>query len=229
MKEYKIDQIIPINNTECKVVKVLKKSATGCTECIFKHFSPRCEHYLCGHLERSDHNDIIFLPLPSDKTLNKKENSVLDEGKQDEFPLPPKNMRVWIHGNKERGEEVIKALTDLGAKNIINQSGDQEEFIYFITIKGLIDIVSVGSDEASWISILYKEIKLPWKPKDKELVWAWDKNCSFGRCLRFYDAHNNLTFHSIYGDRLGARYDHYAPYEGKWPEWAKDAQKKLKE
>jgi len=228
MKEYKLGQIVTIKGTKCRVVKALKKNVTRCTECIFKHFSPQCEHYLCGHLERSDHNDIVFLPLPSDKTLNKK-NSVLDEGKRSEFPLPPENMRVWIRGNKERGEEVIKALTDLGAKNINKRSGECEDAIYSVDKHNKIACLSTDSDIASLVVNFYKEIKLPYKPKDKELVCCWDDDYPFSRYLVFYDAKNNRVFRSGDGSRLGAKFSHYAPYEGEWPEWAKEAVKKLED
>ena len=66
-----------------------------------------------------------------------------------------------------------------------------------------------------------------WEPADKELVWCWDNNKPFIRSLCFYDVKNRCTFYDDSGRRDGMSYDNYAPYEGEWPEWAKEAYKKL--
>ena len=55
-----------------------------------------------------------------------KSNKKAKVGETTKFSLPPDKMRVWIRGNKERGKEVIKALTDLGAKDKYNQGGGSE-------------------------------------------------------------------------------------------------------
>ena len=68
----------------------------------------------------------------SDIAATKRENSILDAKETLEFSLPPENMRVWIRGDKDRGEEVIKALTDLGAENQNNYHGDDPMTIYSI-------------------------------------------------------------------------------------------------
>ena len=146
-----------------------------------------------------------------------------------EFPLPPENMRVWIRGNKERGEEVIKALTDLGANNKYNYKGDDCESIYSIISGNNITATEKGYDKASLVANFYTEIKLPWKPKDKELVWTWDNDYEYCRELKFYDVKHDSTFTTIEGKRLGQSFDNYAPYEGEYPDWAKEAQKKLED
>jgi len=67
-----------------------------------------------------------------------------------------------------------------------------------------------------------------WEPQDKELVWFWDD----GRLTRgcgFYDAKNNRIFASDDGTRTGSTWEHYAPCECEWPEWAKEAYKKLED
>ena len=74
----------------------------------------------------------------------------------------------------------------------------------------------------------YKEIKLPWKPKDKELVWAWDDDWPCGRSLIFYDGEHNRSY-DFKGEKGGMYFSHYAPYEGEWPQWAKEAKKKLED
>ena len=146
-----------------------------------------------------------------------------------EFPLPPEKMRVWIRGNKDRGEEVIKALTDLGAKNNFKHHGWNEYAIFFIDKNNEVDSTLKESTLAAFIANFYKEIILHWKPKDKELVWAWDDWCFFERYLIFYDAKNCCAFYSKDGGRNGCNYDHYAPFEGEYPDWAKEAQKKLED
>lgn len=80
--------------------------------------------------------------------------------------------RVYIKGNRYRGDEVIKLLTDLGGKNDDFQySGKNEDAIYFIDPEG--DIAWTSDSNTSmilpYIKEFYKEIKLPkWKPKYKE-------------------------------------------------------------
>ena len=75
------------------------------------------------------------------------------------------------------------------------------------------------------LDILYEE----WEPADKELVWAWDSNKEFSRRLGFYDAKNNKLFNFGSGTRNGYHFSKYAPYEGEWPEWAKEAVKNLED
>ena len=226
MKEYKLGQIVTVGRVKTRVTK----SNGSCEGCIGQKIEGArlCHTCECRNSYRVDKNDIIFKPIDSTPTP-KDENSALDESKHSEFPLPPENMRVWIRGNKERGEEVIRALTDLGAKNINKRSGECEDAIYSVDKHNKIDCLSTDSDIASLVVNFYKEIKLPWKPKDKELVWAWDENFHFGKMLMFYDSKNRRSFNTVLGNRTGYRHDHYAPYEGEWPEWAKEAVKKLEE
>ena len=236
MKEYKVGQIVTIKGTKTRVTKHY-----GCDGCIMegKFLEGKfCKEHKCKMYQRSDGISIIFKPISdtheaannqSDTITPKQTNSALDESIRSEFPLPPENMRVWIRGNKERGEEVIKALTDLGAKNIFEHDGEFENVIYYINSKKEVEGVIIGTTIASLIANFYTEIKLPYKPKDKELVWAWDDNFHFGKMLMFYDSKNRRSFNTVLGNRIGYRHDHYAPYEGEWPEWAKEALKKLEE
>ena len=82
-----------------------------------------------------------------------------------------------------------------------------------------------SSDGCSNFDILYEK----WEPEDKELVWVWDSHYEYGRQLRFYDAEYKTTFNVTSGKRGGSSYENYAPYEGEWPEWAKEAYKKLED
>ena len=78
--------------------------------------------------------------------------------------------RVYIKGNAERGNEVIKLLTDLGGKNPLNYYGDDTFGYYYISPNGEIwHTCSERSQAYHFIKEFYNEIKLPiWKPKYKE-------------------------------------------------------------
>jgi len=68
-----------------------------------------------------------------------------------------------------------------------------------------------------------------WKASDKELVWCWEKDMKFGRQLGIFDAKNNCTFDRVDGKRGGTRWRYYAPFDGEYPEWAKEAIEKLED
>lgn len=203
MKEYKVGEIVTINGVKTKVTEHY-----GCDGCVME--LKLCKEHKCKNYQRSDGISIIFKHI-------------------DSTPLPPENMRVWIRGNKERGEEVIKALADLGAKDMKWPDGKDPNVLYYIDTDRIISSTKDSHLLAYFLMNNFKEIKLPYKPKDKELVWAWDNDYPFSRHLSFYDAQHNCTFCSGDGTRIGVEYSHYAPYGGEWPEWAKEAQKKLEE
>ena len=149
---------------------------------------------MCGGAVRSDCNDVIFAPLSSThKALNKEtgvvdskeKKNALDAKKQAEFPLPPENMRVWIRGDKYRGKEVIKALTDLGAINTNGCAGDGTDAIYYIDERKIVSWALIHSVLVPLVANFYKEIKLPWELKDKELVWCWNPTEDFGKMVMF--------------------------------------------
>jgi hypothetical protein len=86
-----------------------------------------------------------------------------------------------------------------------------------------------SSDGSSYKHMNGREIAFEeWKPHDKELVWCWDEGAKFERALRFYDKKNNRTFNGHSGQRAHFSWDYYAPYEGEWPKWAKEAVKDLR-
>ena len=60
------------------------------------------------------------------------------------------------------------------------------------------------------------------KLRDKQLIWAWDNSDKFIRLLCFYDAENDCIFNDD-GHRGYIGYGNYLPYEGEYPQWAKDA------
>ena len=81
--------------------------------------------------------------------------------------------KVYIKGDSNRGAEVIKTLTDLGAININSLDGKGENAYYYISPLGFIS--RVDNFRENMVSILkefYKEIKLPElkKWKDGELL-----------------------------------------------------------
>lgn len=78
--------------------------------------------------------------------------------------------RVYIKGNIERGDEVIKYLEDLGGYNSHHMNGKNVNAYYFINPNGIIaNNYFSGSEVYSYVKEFYKEIKLPrWKPKYKE-------------------------------------------------------------
>lgn len=84
--------------------------------------------------------------------------------------------KVWIRGNDERKEEVIKMLTDLGATNPYNNDGHGKgKIIYFINHNNEIQPAYTGSEFIQIIKEEYKELTLPkkehqFKPFDKILV-----------------------------------------------------------
>jgi len=69
--------------------------------------------------------------------------------------------KFYVKGNASRGVEVIRVLTDLGAKNTGGVRGDCSEYYYFITHDGRIMMAREDSELASIIIDNYNEIKFP--------------------------------------------------------------------
>lgn len=135
----------------------------------------------------------------------------------------------WIMGTPDRGDNVYDLLQDkdslLQSKiDVSKQMLENPSRLLWINDNHEINAISV-EDNVSLVNLITKswtELKLPWKPKDREFVWAWDENDNCRRALLFYDAKNDCCF-SYNGKSDGPTYDHYAPFEGEWPQWAKDA------
>lgn len=77
--------------------------------------------------------------------------------------------KVFIRGNKDRGEEVIKALTDLGGKGD-GLNGLNKDCIYFIDHDGIMDFAYLVSETAQIIMDNYTELHLPEKWKDGDVL-----------------------------------------------------------
>ena len=90
---------------------------------------------------------------------------------------------------RDRGEEVINALENLGGNNQHGYTGVDDARVYFISHKGYIAIMNTESEWAHIIMDNYKEIKLPapqWKDGDilsatdtKEYVVYCDEKTEF--------------------------------------------------
>lgn len=97
--------------------------------------------------------------------------------------------KIWIRGVKDRGEEVINTLENLGGNNQHGYTGVHDARVYFISHKGYIAIMNAESECAHIIMDNYKEIKLPdpqWKDGDilsatdtKEYVVYCDEKTKF--------------------------------------------------
>ena len=143
--------------------------------------------------------------------------------------ISEKTPNYWTMGTPDRGDDVYDLLQDkdslLQSKTDVNkQMLENPSRLLLINSNHEINAIDI-EDNASLVNLITKnwtELKLPWKPKNKELIWAWDKDSSCRRVLLFYDAKNNCCF-SNNGKNDGPEYDHYAPFEGEWPQWAKDA------
>ena len=143
--------------------------------------------------------------------------------------ISEKTPNYWIMGVPGRGDDVYNALSD---KDPLMQSKsstckdtiEDPSLLLWINDDHKLSGFSTKNN-LSLINLIknnWTELKLPWKPKDREFVWAWDENDNCRRALLFYDAKNNCCF-SYNGTSDGPTYDHYAPFEGEWPQWAKDA------
>lgn len=135
----------------------------------------------------------------------------------------------WIIGTPNRGNDTYAVLKDkdplIQSRNEISTSLIEDPTclmwvndihkLNFISTKNNVPLINLIKNN-------WTELKLPWKPKDRDLVWAWDENDNCRRALLFYDAKNDCCFY-YNGESDGPTYDHYAPFEGEWPQWAKDA------
>ena len=189
----------------------------GFCECCF-YYKNGCSnneiHGPCCVYERGDNENVIFKEVKD----MKEENS-------------NKNEHFYIWGVPNRGEEVAKLLESKGleisntkdkgfsdSRIIIYEEDGVGKFIQEEYNRSIVDLIT-----SNWT-----ELKLPYKPKDKELVWAWDNNFECKRILGFYDI-KNFSLFGIDGKRELCRRDNYAPFEGEYPQWAKDALSKLEE
>jgi len=184
----------------------------------------------------SDKVDILIkkqLEIADKKVKAMKENETkVTSASTDDL----KNGHSYIWGVPNRGEEVAKLLygnedevAELEYYNL--QTFEDTDLLFYLNGKGKISSLDKNWDDSviDFVTSNWTELHLAYTPKDKELVWCWDDDWMFNRGARFYDSINNSTFTCYDGSRGGCKYDNYAPYEGEYPQWAKDALKKLKD
>lgn len=79
--------------------------------------------------------------------------------------------KVYIKGVPNRGNEVIKILEDLGAKNSNEYKCCYADYLYYIGHDGNIHLEYEEREEAKIIMDNYREIKLPEKWKDGDILY----------------------------------------------------------
>lgn len=105
------------------------------------------------------------------------------------------NQKVYIRGVDGRGDEVIAALVNLGAKtDLFGGLGDNPDRIYYIKHNGHISFTGIDTETGKIIVDHYQEIKLP-KPKPKpwedgDILTRKDNNNLFCVYQRLVDTYN---------------------------------------
>lgn len=103
--------------------------------------------------------------------------------------------KIFIRGVEGRGDEVIKTLTDLGAKNRYGLEGDNTRTLYFITHDGTVGSAIDDDEPADIVREYCHEVKLPEKWQDGDVLINLDgdtfvvfchdvPNFSFRACLQ---------------------------------------------
>ena len=105
--------------------------------------------------------------------------------------------KVYLKGDSERGNEVIKILEDLGGYNSYSLDGHNSNNYYFIAPDGIINNINVSSLVFSFVKAFYKEIKLQeWKSEFDDnwyfinangevIKGTWNNNQIDNSCLEF--------------------------------------------
>lgn len=136
----------------------------------------------------------------------------------------------YIWGVPNRGEKIKKLLSSKGVITTMDDKTylNSNNLIYIE--KGTTLAINKTNEPSlcNLITSNWTELKLSYQPKDKELVWAWDDDDIAKRYLVFFDSRNDGCF-SYDGTRVGACYNHYAPFDGEYPQWAKKALENLED
>ena len=88
--------------------------------------------------------------------------------------------KVWIRGRKGRGSEIVKILTELGAKPT-KGSYDKDNCVYFIDHDDEISCAPLYFEVARLVMDNYKEIEFPgqeWKDGDVLICDKWPGQCA---------------------------------------------------
>ena len=89
------------------------------------------------------------------------------------------SQKIYIKGNQERGDEVIKLLEKLGGYNSYSLDGHNSNNYYFIAPDETINNINinVSSLVLSFVKTFYKEIELQeWKPEYREIYYFIDSD-----------------------------------------------------
>lgn len=207
-KEHKIGECFIDGNT------LLETRMGDCPECFYSNDGCDNEevHGPCCEQDRTDETDVIFKEIKDmkEEKLNKDEH-------------------FYILGVPNRGKEVKELLLSKGIITDFKDESYSNEQRCFYNDNGCRFINKISSPLLyDLVTSNWTELKLPWKPKDKELVWAWDNGDDCSKVLAFYDIKNNCCFCPD-GRRNGADYSYYSSFEGEYPEWAKEALNKLED
>lgn len=79
--------------------------------------------------------------------------------------------KVYIKGVPDRGAEVIKVLEDIGGRDSYLRKGEKDDWLYYIDHEGKIDYDYLESEISKIIMDNYREIKLPEKWKDGDILY----------------------------------------------------------
>ena len=80
--------------------------------------------------------------------------------------------KVYIKGVPGRGDEVIKILEDLGAKNSFDYDGNKLVYLYYIWHDGSIHVELIDNEYGQIIMDNYRELHLPEKWKDGNILFS---------------------------------------------------------
>ena len=174
----------------------------------------------------------------AERISNEKAESLREQFEKEGMKIEVRDSltnHYWIMGTPNRGDDVYDLLHDkdrlLQLKiDVSKEMLENPSRLLCINDIHEINAISV-EDNVSLVNLITKswtELELPWKPEDKEFVLAYDNRDSCTRTLAFYDAVNDCIF-TFRGTRNGPEYDHYAPFKGEYPEWAKEALKRLED
>ena len=200
--ERKVGERFKEGNTLLETVK-----EGSCSMCFYDGNGCEVEdvHGNCCVEDREDEEDVIFKEVKNEE-------------------------HYYIWGVPNRGEEISKLLSSKGIITTMDDKtySNSNNLIYIE--KGTTLAINKTNEPSlcDLITSNWTELKLSYQPKDKELVWAWDDDDIAKRYLVFFDSRNDGCF-SYDGTRVGARYNNYAPFDGEYPQWAKEALVKIED
>ena len=108
-----------------------------------------------------------------------------------------KEEHFYIYGVPDRGIEVKEMLESKGVICTLEGGlySSKDIVIYVEHDNALCINKNIEPSLCNLITSNWTELKLPYQPKDKELVWAWDGNSDCCRReVTFYDSKNDCSF-----------------------------------